>query len=156
MGEEEKFEDVTGEIAAEKVAIEVVKGEAANVGFTTVARAKARMKAYESIYGNYEKYIAAQAEHLAGGLFDETPYKELGVARLISMWLVESEAFFKECEPLLAGIGQRVRRGFMEESFEQLPQEIKDRLLREFNLKKQELLVWFVNVVQVEIQKGKG
>jgi len=150
----ERFEDVKAVILAEKTAMDVIKSEVADIGYMTVARAKARLKAFEKIYENYEKYITTQAEHLSEGTFAESPYKELGVARLISMWLVESEEFFKEAEPLLANAGQRVRKGFMEDSFTQLPSEIRDKLLREFNVRKQELLVWFVNLVQAEIQKN--
>ena len=137
----------------ERAAIEVVKGAVAEVGFRTVARAKARLESYEKVAKNYGRYIEDQARALASGAFGGSPFKELGVARLIAQWLAESEQFFKEAEPLLTHTERSMSRGYLEQSFEHLPSDTKERLLAEFSLKKQEVLVWFVTRVQEEIAK---
>lgn len=146
-----EFREAQAEVTAERAVVQTVRGAVAEVGFRTVARAKARLASYEKVSGNYGAYIEKQAEELKNGVFADSPYKELGVARLISMWLVESEEFFKEAEPLLNGTERGMRQGYLEQSFGQLPADVKERLLAEFQEKKDELLVWFVGKVQNEI-----
>jgi len=153
------FEAVQRESEAESVALQVLKKESSEIGFMTVARAKSRLRAYEKVADSYNAYIEVQVEQLRQGIFATTPFKELGIARLIAQWIVESEAFFKEAEPLLTATEKKVRRGYLEESFERLPQEIKDVLLREFNKMKQELLIKFVGMVQratIELETRKA
>lgn len=152
----EELRAVQAEVAAERAAVTTVRGVVAEVGFRTVARAKARLASYEKVSGNYSAYIEKQAEDLKNGLFADSPYKELGVARLISMWLVESEEFFKEAEPLLTGVERGMRQGYMEQSFSQLAEETRTQLLAEFNAKKEDLLVWFVGRVQNEIARQQA
>lgn len=147
------FQEAKSQVAAEQMAISVVKGAVSEVGFRTVARAKARLAAYEKVSGSYSKYIEQEAERLAEGIYAETPYKELGIARLVALWINESEAFFKEAEPLLNQTERSMRRGFLEQSFENLPADMKDRLMAEFVAKKQDLLVWFVTRVQEEMAR---
>lgn len=152
----ESLEAIRHETEGEAAIVQVLKKEASEIGFLTVARAKARLAAYEKVVGAYTNYIEAQAEQLRLGIFAQTPFKELGIARLIAQWIVESEVFFKEAEPLLSNTEREVRKGYMEESFERLPEDIKTQLLDEFNKRKQELLVWFVGRVQQALSKTDG
>jgi len=142
------LKEAQDEVASESAIIKVVRGEVANVGFRTAARAKARLEAYEKVTGSYTKYIEAEALNLENGLYGENAYKELGVARLVAQWINVSEAFMKEVEPLLTQQEKEMRRGYLEQSFENLPEDVKTALLEEFNRRKEELLVWFVGKVQ--------
>jgi len=151
-----QFRELQADVAAERVAVEIVRGAVADVGFRTVARAKARLVSYEKVSGNYSHYIEKQAEELNNGMFADSPYKELGVARLIALWLNESEEFFKEAEPLLNDTARGMRQGYLEQSFAHLPADVKERLLVEFRAKKDDLLVWFVTKVQNEISRNSN
>jgi hypothetical protein len=150
----EQLREIQADVAAERAVVETVRGAVAEVGFRTVARAKARLASYEKVSGNYNSYIEKQAEELKNGLLAASPYKELGVARLIALWLTESEQFFNEAEPLLGGAERSMRQGYLEQSFERLPTEVKDRLMNEFREKKDEILVWFVGKVQDELVRN--
>lgn len=145
---DEELKALQDQAKAEGAVVEVLRAEVADVGFLTVARAKARLRAYEKVSESYHAYIETQAELLKAGTFATSPFKELGIARIIAQWLVESEAFFKEVEPLLNATERKVRKGYLEESFERLPADVKAKLLEEFNKLKQELLIKFVGMVQ--------
>jgi len=145
---DEPIDRAQAEIAAESASVQVLRGEAVDVTFRTVARAKARLKAYNDVYDNYEKFIVDQAEKLSKGTFGSSTYKELGVARLISLWLVESEQFLDAVSPLLNDSERNMRKGFIEQSFEKLPEPFKSEIMDEFNKRKQELLVWLVQEIQ--------
>lgn len=144
------------QVVAENAAVGVLRDEVTDLNLQTVARAKARFDAYVKIYKNFLKYIETQAEQLANGIFHDSPYKELGVARLISIWLTESEVFFKEVQPLLQDSEKTLRKGYLDQSFNNLPPVIKEMLLKEFNTKKQELLIWFVQRVQEALKETNG
>lgn len=148
------LEAIQTEAKAEGAALQVLRKESTEIGFLTVARAKARLSAYEKVSESYHSYIQVQAEQLKAGLFATTPFKELGIARLIAQWLVESEEFFKEAEPLLNATERQVRKGYLEESFERLPADVKTKLLDEFNKLKQELLIKFVGMVQKAVSES--
>lgn len=154
--EEETLGPVAAEIEAENTSVQVLRGEIVDTSFRTVARAKSRLEAYNKVYDNYEKFIVDQSEKLSKGLFAASTYKELGVARLISLWVVESEQFLDAVTPLLDGVEKNMRKGFMEQSFEKLPEPFKTQLLDEFNRKKQELLVWLVQEIQKAQEKAKA
>ena len=156
MAKEETLAVAQAEIAAETAAVQVLRGDVVDVTYRTVARAMARLKAYNSVYDNYEKFIVDQAEKLAKGTFGASTYKELGIARLISLWVIESEQFLDAVAPLLGESERNIRKGFVEQSFEQLPEEFKSVLLDELNKKKQELLVWFVQEIQKVQEKVKA
>ena len=149
----DKIEKAKSEVEAEQVVTGVVRSETADIAFRTVARAKARLEAYNRIAENYTKFIDSQAEKLQSGLFSSSPYKELGVARLISVWIAESEVFLKEMEPLLQDTERQMRQGFMEQSFNRLPKEVSDRIMTWFNDAKADLIVRLVGMVQEELRK---
>ena len=153
---EESLAVVQAEIAAEHAAVQVLRGDVVDVTYRTVARAQSRLKAYNSVYDNYEKFIVDQAEKLAKGAFAASTYKELGVARLISLWVIESEQFLDAVAPLLGESERNIRKGFVEQSFEKLPEPFKTQLLDEFNKRKQELLVWFVQEIQKAQELAKA
>ena len=149
----DKIEKAKSEVEAEQVVTGVVRSETADIAFRTVARAKARLEAYNRIAENYTKFIDSQAEKLQSGLFSSSPYKELGVARLISVWIAESEVFLKEMEPLLQDTERQMRQGFMEQSFNRIPKEVSDRIMTWFNDAKADLIVRLVGMVQEELRK---
>jgi len=153
---EETFDTSRAEIASENASVQVLRGEVVDITYRTVARAQSRLKAYNSVYDNYEKFIMGQAEKLANGVFASSTYKELGIARLISLWVIESEQFLDAVAPLLGESERNIRKGFVEQSFEKLPEPFKTQLLDEFNRKKQELLVWFVQEIQKAQEKAKA
>lgn len=155
MAKEETLAVVQAEIAAETAAVQVLREDPVDITFRTVARAKARLKAYNSVYDNYERFMVDQAQKLADGIFGASTYKELGIARLIAQWSIESEQFLDAVAPLIGASEQNIRKGFVEHSFEQLPEPFKTVLLDEFNKKKQELLVWFVGEIQKVQEKVK-
>lgn len=154
MGEPEEFvgreelERARAAVGAQQAVGRVLRGEAASVGLRTAAAVKNRLASYEKIAGKYEKFIDKQAEELLNGVFKDSPYKELGMARLVAMWLIETEQFITENEFLLSETEKTVRKGFIEESFSQFPEDIRVRLLEELNDKKQELLIWFAGRIQ--------
>lgn len=141
---------------AENAATGVLKNEVTDFSIQMVARAKARFNVYVKIHENFLKYIEDQALQLANGIFKDSPYKELGVARMISIWLTESDAVFKEVQPVLQDSEKTLREGYLEKSFNQLPPEIRDMILKEFKTKKQELLVWLVQRVQEALKISNG
>jgi hypothetical protein len=154
--ESEELTRAQAEASAQNAVTGVIRSNVTDLQIQSVARAQARFSSYKKIYENFIKYIDKQSEQLANGLFADSPYKELGVARLISIWLAESEQFFKEVEPLLQGAEKTLRKGYLEQSFEHLPPVTKETLLKEFNAKKQELLIWFVQRVQEELKETNG
>jgi hypothetical protein len=153
---EETLEQSRSVIEAENASVQVLRGEIVDTSFRTIARAQSRLKAYNTVYDNYEKFIVDQSEKLSKGLFAASTYKELGVARLISLWVIESEQFLDAVAPLLGESEKNMRKGFMEQSFEKLPEPFKTQLLDEFNKKKQELLVWLVQEIQKVQEKAKA
>jgi hypothetical protein len=148
MEEKSPVTKAQSEIEAENVSVQVLRSEVVDTSFRTVARAKARLEAYNKVYSNYEKFIVGQSEKLAAGVFAGSDYKELGVARLISLWIVESEQFLDSVAPLLEGTERGMRKRFIEQSFENLPEPARTQILSEFNRRKQELLVWLVQEIQ--------
>ena len=82
------------------------------------------------------------------GKLKDNPYKELGVARLIAHWLVDTETFLLENEALMKDLDGGVRKRFVEESLDVFPEDIKEELLIKLNEKKQELLIWFAGELQ--------
>jgi 16S rRNA G966 N2-methylase RsmD len=146
---------IEAEAEAEHAAVQVLRDEAVSVRFRTVARAKARLQAYEEVYSNYERYIKKQAEFLADGVFSDQPFKELNVARLIAAWLLESEKFLEASGNEVENMPKNLQQGFLEKAFEDLPLEVKDSILREFNQKKQELMLWLANRIQEETRNAR-
>jgi len=148
------FKDMENETKAETAVTKVVKSEVADLQLKTVAKVKARLQAYESVYGNYEQFIKNEAEKLAEGSYSENTYKELGIARLVAHWVVETERFLEEEENKLQDAEKRTRRGFFEESFQSLPNDIKDELLRKFDERKHEFMEWFSKEVTLATKKA--
>jgi len=136
------------ESEAKRAAISVLKSESADIRFRTMARVKAKLAAYERVYKNFEAFIEEQAENLSRGDFKDNPYKELGVARLVAQWLMDSEAFISDNEFLLQGMESDMRKRFVEEAFEDFPEDIRDRLINELTDKKHEILVWFAGRIK--------
>jgi len=143
--------DDQSRVAAESAVSDVVRSETTDLAFKTIARVRSRLEAYNKVADAYNGYITTQAEKLKSGGFGDSAFKELGVARLVASWMVESEKFFQEMEPLLNQTEKQVRRGFVEESFQQLDEQTRNRLWDEFNDRKAELIVWFVERVKVAI-----
>ena len=156
MAKEETLAIAKAEIAAETAAVQVLRGDVVDVTYRTVARAQSRLKAYNSVYDNYEKFIMDQAEKLAKGTFAASTYKELGITRLISLWIAESAEFLDAVGPLVGESEKTIRKGFIEQSFEKLPEPFKSQILDEFNRRKQELLVWMVQEIQKVQEKIKA
>ena len=140
----------------QKIVTDVVRGEVADTAFKTVARVRARLEAYNKVSASFNTYIIDAADRLKNGLFGDSAFKELGTARLVAQWMVESERFFEEMEPMLNQTEKSMRRGFMEENFEQLDEATKNRLWDEFNDRKAELIVWMVEKVRAAIAKQRS
>lgn len=132
----------------EEVVATVLQGETTDLSVRTTAKVRAKLDAYEKIYANYESFIENQAKELADGKLKDNPYKELGVARLIAHWLVDTETFLLENEALMKDMDTGVRKRFVEESLDVFPEDIKEELLIKLNEKKQELLIWFAGELQ--------
>lgn len=156
MSEKDFIDSDQAELQAESAVVQVVRGEVVDIAFKTAARVRARMAAYNLVSDSYNAYITQQAAALQSGAFAASAFKELGVARLVAQWMVESERFFQEMEPLLNQAEHTVRKGFVEESFGQLPEAVRDRLWSEFNDRKADLIVWFVERIKVEIQAHRS
>jgi hypothetical protein len=136
-------------VLAEKVVVDVVRADVSSTALRTAALAKARLNSYVLISENYNRFIEHQSRQLSEGLFAEKSGKELGVARLIFMWLVESEKFFAESKDFLGDAPKTARKGFIDESFETLPENKRNDILAWFNEQKQNLLVALVQRVQI-------
>lgn len=132
----------------EEVVATVLRGETTDLSVRTTAKVRAKLNAYEKIYANYEMFIEKQAKELADGKLVDNPYKELGVARLIAHWLIDTETFLLENEALMKDMSGGVRKRFVEESLDVFPEDIRNELLVKLSEKKQELLIWFAGELQ--------
>jgi hypothetical protein len=148
------LEQAKQELKTETAVVGVVKTETSELSLRSVAKVKARLQAYETVYTNYEKFIKNEAEKLADGKYAENTYKELGIARLIAHWVVETERFLEEEGEKLQGAERETRKGFVEESLKALPEDIKSELLGKLNEKKHEVLEWFAKELQLAQKKA--
>ena len=148
MSGEFELEKIMARTEAQEAVVKVLQDEVVTTTLRTVARVKARMAAYEKVAGNYESFIDRQASDLARGAFAESPYKELGIARLVAVWLVEADQYITNNEYLLSETEKTTRQNFVEESFASFPADIRDRVMAELEEKKQELLVWLAGRIQ--------
>ena len=139
----ETLEKAQVEVQTEEAVVKVVTDDPAEMSLRSVAKVKARLKAYESVYENYQGFITSMSEELNAGRLKENSFKELGIARLIAAWIVETELFLTENEDYLYGVERETRGKFVEESLHDFPDDIKEILLDKLKEKKHELLEWF-------------
>ncbi len=123
--------------------VEVLDKTTLDITLNSVARVKAKFSAYEKIHGNYEKFMVDQSKLLAKKNFEDNTFKEMSVARLIAHWIIATEQFLQENELAMAGAQDHVRRGFVEKSLSAFPEEIKNQLMKELRIMKQELMERF-------------
>jgi len=150
---DDSLKDMKAENEAEVAVTEVIKSKVSDLTLRSVAKVEARLEAYNKVYKNYETFITTEAEKLANSEYSGNTYKELGLARLIAQWVVETEAFLKEEEEKLQGAERETRKGFVEESLKALPNDIKNELLGKLNEKKHEVLEWFAKELQLAQKK---
>lgn len=137
------------EVSTETEVVGVVKGEVAELSLRSVAKVKARLKAYELVYENYENFITTMAKELAEGNLKANTYKEMGVARLVASWIIDTETFLNENEDRLYGIEKETRSRFVGDTLKAFPDDIKEMLLKKLQDKKLELLEWFTKELQL-------
>jgi len=130
------LEQAKEELQTETAITKVVKGEIAEVSLRTVAKVKARLKAYENIFENYQSFITEVARELSEGKLKGNTYKEMSVARLVSAWIVETETFLNENEEMLYGVERKARSRFVEDTLKEFPEDIKEELLIKLQDKK--------------------
>lgn len=149
-----EFNKLKDGLSSEVAVTEVIKSDVADFALKSVAKVRARLRAYENIYANYESYIINESLKLKDGNYSDNTYKELGIARLVAHWVVETEKFLDEEESKLQGIERETRKGFVEESLKVLPDDLRDEVLSAWNEKKQEVLEWFAKKLQSAIKKS--
>jgi len=137
------------EVEAKTGVTNVIQKEASEIGLKTVAKTKARLEAYEIVYGCYEAFIKDQAEKLSKGDFKSLPYKEMSVSRLIAHWLIRTEEFLEDSHGRLRDAEKTTRKGFIEESLHNLPDDLKEGLVAKIDTKKQELLEWLAKELRL-------
>jgi len=150
---DDSLKDMKAENEAEVAVTEVIKSKVSDLTLRSVAKVEARHKAYLKIYGNYEAFLIKEAEKLNKGEYSGNTYKELGLARLIAQWAVDTEKILDEELPKLQGAERETRKGFVEESLSGLPNDIKNELLGKLNEKKHEVLEWFAKELQLAQKK---
>jgi len=148
-----ELEKIMARTEAQEAVVKVLQDEVVTTTLRTVARVKARMAAYEKVAGNYESFIDRQASDLARGAFAESPYKELGIARLVAVWLVEADQYITNNEYLLSETEKTTRQNFVEESFASFPADIREKVVAELEEKKQQLLIWLASRIQLAQQE---
>lgn len=139
----------TEELDSEESVVQVVKGEISDMSLRSVAKVKARLKAYEAVYENYQTFITTVAGQLSKNEFQANTYKEMSVARLVATWIIDTEAFLNENEEYLYGIERETRSKFVEDSLSGFADDIKEMLLDKLKHKKHELLEWFAKELQL-------
>lgn len=137
------------EVETEATVVKVIKGEIAELSLRSVAKVKARLRAYEAVYDNYQNFITKMATELAADKLKDNTYKEMGVARLVAAWIIETETFLDENEDRLHGIERETRNKFVGESLKDFPDDIREMLLDKLKEKKLELLEWFSKELQL-------
>jgi len=145
------FKAVTTEIETISEATVIIKSEAVDLALKDIGQVRAKLEAYNKVYAHFSKFITYQAERLAEKKFAAEANREVAVARLVLQWLIETEHFLTEMEPVLQGAAQDVRKGFIEESLSGLDSDIRDELMGRLEDKKFEMLEWFTK----ELQKAK-
>lgn len=137
------------ETLTETAVTKVVQGEVADVSLRTVAKVKARLRAYELIFDNYQGFITMVASELADGKLKGNTYKEMSVARLVAQWIVDTETFLTDNEDMLYGVERETRSRFVEDALKEFPTDIKELLMGKLKEKKHELLEWFAKELQL-------
>ena len=153
MTSEFELERVMARTETQEAISKVLQDERVSISLRTVARVRARLAAYEKIAGNYESFIDRQATDLARGAFAASPYRELGIARLVAVWLVEADQFITANEYLLSETEKTTRQNFVEESFASFPADIREKVVAELEEKKQQLLIWLASRIQLAQQE---
>jgi hypothetical protein len=143
------LDGLEAENEAEVAVTEVVKSKVTDLTLRSIAKVEARHEAYLKIYGNYEEFLIKESEKLNKGEYSGNTYKELGLARLVAQWAVDTEKILEEELPKIQGAERDTRKGFVEESLSGLPDDIKNELLGKLNEKKHEMLEWFAKELQL-------
>ena len=151
---DDALKELTTEGEAEVAVTTVIKSKIADLRLRTVAEVQARYEAYGKIYDKYQGFLINEAEKLYNGEYSGNTYKELGMARLIAQWTIETEKFAEIESEKLQGVERETRKDFVKEALRALPDEIKNELLGKLNDKKQEVLEWFAKELQVAQRKA--
>jgi len=142
---QDTIKKIEAESKAKQAVVQVIRDETVDTSLRTVARVRAKLKAYEQIEGNLDNFMIAQAEALGGRETKEilSPGYKLAISRLIFQWLDYAKAFIDENEDLLSGIETNVNKHFIERALEPFPEEVRERLLAKVDEKMQEMARWF-------------
>ena len=139
------------EAAIEAGIIKAIEDATINTSIRTVAKVKAMVEAYCRIHTHFINFVVNPARRMDLGEFELNPFKEISVARLVATWLIEAEDFIDTNEHLLKDTAQVIKKRFVEEALEGLPDAIRSRILDELQDKRNSIAVWLVT----EIDKAK-
>jgi len=131
--------------------VQAIEDATVNTSIRTVAKVKAMVEAYCRIHTHFINFVVDQARRMDLGEFEQNPFKEISVARLVAQWLIEAEEFIDTNEHLLKDTAQVIKKRFVEEALEGLPAAIRTRILDELQEKRNTIAVWLVT----EIDKAK-
>ena len=149
MENKDTAREIADESLTKRTVVAVLKAEeTATEGLRTSAIVTAKLEAYKVVYANFETFIKDAAEKLGANKLSGNTFKEMSVARLVANWLIQTEEFINENEPLLSSLSAEVRRGFVAESFAEYPDDIRDALLSKLLEKKHEVLDWFAKEIE--------
>ena len=131
-------------VVATEVTETVQKGTT-DIVLSDVAQIQARLESYKLVSKNYEDFIVSQAKKLKAKDFEDNTYKELGMARLVAQWMVETEEYFKTHEDELEGKERVARKGFINEALAELPEDLRKEILLKIEDRRHELMMWLAS-----------
>ena len=151
------FKELQQDVQAKTAIVEIVKSEIVDTKFRDIAEIKSKLDAYKLVCGNYESFIKTEAEKLANPneRLDWTVHKELGIARLIAAWLVETEKFLEEHESTLHGAEKDIRKDFVKESLAALPEDIREDVMNRAREKRHEFMAWLETELKIAFRKAR-
>lgn len=153
--EENNFKELQQQAQTKQAVVEVVKSEVVDMKLKNIADVQARLDAYKAIYGNFVGFIKDQAQMLSENKFADSAYKELGVARLIAAWLVDTEKFLEDQEHILHGAEKSIRQDFLKESLEALPEDLREDVMNRAREKRHEFVAWLETQLKIAFQKAR-
>jgi hypothetical protein len=153
--EDNNFKEIQEETKTKSAVVEVIKSEVADTKLKSIADVKARFNAYEHVYENFVNFIKDQSTQLKDKKFADSTYKELGVARLIAAWLVDTERFLEEQEHVLHGAEKDVRKDFVKETLEALPEDLREEVMERAREKRLEFVAWLEQELRMAFRKAR-
>lgn len=145
------IDDQRDEAAIEAGIVKAIEDTTVNASIRTVARVKSMIDAYCRVNVHFVNFVADQAEKLDKGEFDGQPFKEMSVANLVAKWLLQAEDFIDANAGVLHDSAQVIKRRFVEEALEGLPEASRQKILDELQDRRNLVAVWLVG----EIERAK-